>query len=218
MSDVCMSWALSGKISLNVTLQDQAAALHAMGMMGYSELKSRLMSTTAFLVATGSLIAFSAGGSQAAYPFAVGGSAALGYQWLLQQSVDSIPSKLPRRTLVKVSTCSLQLGGCAPHVYYLICLLVSCFHKCPFSAVYRYVQSSSLCGMYGHVMSVTVPTVMCILRQAEQLHPNFCNHDQGRLLVQTFASRNVTFSRPCVLALHRHCASCLLFAASSWLL
>jgi len=109
MSDVCMRWALKGKISLSVTLQDQAAALHAMGMMGYSELKSRLMSTTAFLVATGSLIAFSAGGSQAAYPFAVGGSAALGYQWLLQQSVDSIPSKLPRRTLVKVSTCSLQL-------------------------------------------------------------------------------------------------------------
>lgn len=84
-----------------VLSKDQAAALHAMGMMGYSELKSRLMSTTAFLVATGSLIAFSSGGSQAAYPFAVGGSAALGYQWLLQQSVDSIPSKLPRRTLVK---------------------------------------------------------------------------------------------------------------------
>ncbi len=73
-----------------------------MGMMGYRELKSRLMSTTAFLVASGSLIAFSSGGSDAAYPFAVGGSAALGYQWLLQQSVDSIPSKLPRRTLVKV--------------------------------------------------------------------------------------------------------------------
>jgi len=109
MSDVCMRWALKGKISLSVTLQDQAAALHAMGMMGYSELKSRLMSTTAFLVATGSLIAFSSGGLQAAYPFAVGGSAALGYQWLLQQSVDSIPSKLPRRTLVKVNTYSLRL-------------------------------------------------------------------------------------------------------------
>ena len=83
-------------------VQDQAAALHAMGMMGYKELKSRLMSTTAFLVASGSLIAFSAGGPEAAYPFAVGGCAALGYQWLLQQSVDSIPSKVPRRTLVKV--------------------------------------------------------------------------------------------------------------------
>lgn len=85
------------------TLQDQAAALHAMGMMGYTELKGRLMSTTAFLVASGSLIAFSAGGGEAAYPFALGGSGALGYQWLLQQSVDSIPSKIPRRPLVKVS-------------------------------------------------------------------------------------------------------------------
>lgn len=74
-----------------------------MGMMGYRELKGRLMNTTAFLVACGSLIAFSAGGAEAAYPFAVGGSAALGYQWLLQQSVDSIPNKIPRRTLVKVS-------------------------------------------------------------------------------------------------------------------
>lgn len=84
-----------------VLSKDQAAALHAMGMMGYRELKGRLMSTTAFLVACGSLIAFSAGGAEAAYPFAVGGSAALGYQWLLQQSVDSIPNKIPRRTLVK---------------------------------------------------------------------------------------------------------------------
>lgn len=84
-------------------VQEQAAALHAMGMMGYRELKGRLMNTTAFLVASGSLIAFSAGGAEAAYPFAVGGSAALGYQWLLQQSVDSIPSKIPRKSLVKVS-------------------------------------------------------------------------------------------------------------------
>lgn len=89
-------------VETGVMVQDQAAALHAMGMMGYKELKSRLMSTTAFLVASGSLIAFSAGGPEAAYPFAVGGCAALGYQWLLQQSVDSIPSKVPRRTLVKV--------------------------------------------------------------------------------------------------------------------
>ena len=84
-------------------VQDQAAALHAMGMMGYRELKGRLMNTTAFLVASGCLIAFSAGGAEAAYPFAVGGSAALVYQWLLQQSVDSIPSKIPRQSLVKVS-------------------------------------------------------------------------------------------------------------------
>lgn len=84
-----------------VLSKDQAAALHAMGMMGYKELKSRLMSTTAFLVACGTLIAMSAGGAQAAYPFAVGGSAALGYQWLLQQSVDSIPSKVPNRTFAK---------------------------------------------------------------------------------------------------------------------
>ena len=91
--------------SSSLMVQDQAAALHAMGMMGYRELKSRLMSTTAFLVGSGTLIAMSAGGAQAAYPFAVGGFAALGYQWLLQQSVDSIPSRLPRRTLVKVSTC-----------------------------------------------------------------------------------------------------------------
>ena len=91
-------------------MQDQAAALHAMGMMGYRELKGRLMSTTAFLVASGSLIAFSAGGSDAAYPFAVGGSAALGYQWLLQQTVDSIPSKAPRRALVKVCAMSTHTG------------------------------------------------------------------------------------------------------------
>ena len=89
---------------VHVCVQEQAAALHAMGMMGYRELKGRLMNTTAFLVASGSLIAFSAGGPEAAYPFAVGGSAALGYQWLLQQSVDSIPSKIPRQSPVKVSS------------------------------------------------------------------------------------------------------------------
>lgn len=87
-----------------------------MGMMGYRELKSRLMATTAFLVATGTLIAMSTGGPDAAYPFAVGGSAALGYQWLLQQSVDSIPSKLPRTTLVKVSP-DLTAGLCKGMVF-----------------------------------------------------------------------------------------------------
>ena len=81
-----------------------------MGMMGYRELKSRLMSTTAFLVACGTLIAMSAGGADAAYPFAVGGFAALGYQWLLQQSVDSIPSKVPNRTFNKVVVLSSFLS------------------------------------------------------------------------------------------------------------
>ena len=87
-------------------VQDQAAALHAMGMMGYRELKKRLMSTTAFLVASGCIIALSAGGTSAACPFAIGGSAALGYQWLLQQSVDSIPSTVPRRPPIQVRVCS----------------------------------------------------------------------------------------------------------------
>ena len=95
-----------------LVLQDQAAALHAMGMMGYRELKKRLMSTTAFLVASGSLIAMSAGGPSAACPFAVGGSAALCYQWLLQQSVDSIPSKVPHRVPVKVIANSMMLIYC----------------------------------------------------------------------------------------------------------
>ena len=38
------------------SLQEQAAALHALGMLDYGEMKARLMLTTAALVATGSTI------------------------------------------------------------------------------------------------------------------------------------------------------------------
>ena len=185
-----------------------------MGMMGYSELKSRLMSTTAFLVATGSLIAFSSGGPQAAYPFAVGGSAALGYQWLLQQSVDSIPSKLPRRTLVKVSTYWLQLFFAAR--WLCSTCLISHLSSCKLGsqdarfAVFRYVQSSFLCEIYGPVVSVGVPIVMCILNQAEQLHPNLCI---TRVSICAGICKQ-KYQRSRVLALHRHYALCLFFSAS----
>jgi hypothetical protein len=75
-------------------IQEQAAALHSMGMMDYFELKGRLLLTTGALVATGSVISFSAGGVAAAGPFAAGGLAGLMYQYLLQQGVDAIPGGL----------------------------------------------------------------------------------------------------------------------------
>ena len=84
---LCLSWSL-----ILVCMQEQANALHAMGMLDYWELKHRLMTTTAGLVFAGSLIAFAAGGLDAAYPFAIGGCAGVSYQWLLQQSVDSLPA------------------------------------------------------------------------------------------------------------------------------
>ena len=95
---------------------------------------------------------------------------------------------------------------------------MSWVHKCHFSAVFRFVQSSSLCEIYGPVMSVSVPFVTCILNQAEQLHPNFCNHDQGVFLCRHLQAKTSTSSRPGVLALHRHHASCLFFSASFCLL
>ena len=112
-------------------LQEQAAGLHAMGMMGYVELKKRLMSTTAFLVASGSLIAMSAGGPSAACPFAIGGSAALCYQWLLQQSVDTIPSKVPYRVTVKVcSFMSNCMQVCVDQVNRHIIIKISSLYRC----------------------------------------------------------------------------------------
>jgi hypothetical protein len=42
--------------SVVAILQEQAAALYALGMMDYGEMKARLMLTTAALVATGSTI------------------------------------------------------------------------------------------------------------------------------------------------------------------
>jgi hypothetical protein len=75
-----------------VLTKEQANALHAMGMLDYWELKHRLTTTTVGLVFAGSLIAFAAGGLDAAYPFAIGGCAGISYQWLLQQSVDSLPA------------------------------------------------------------------------------------------------------------------------------
>ena len=47
-------------------LQEQAAALHALGMMDYGEMKARLMLTTAALVATGSTICWIHGDTGAA--------------------------------------------------------------------------------------------------------------------------------------------------------
>ena len=43
---------------LHVLLQEQAAALHAMGMLDYCALKSRILVTTAALVAAGSSLCY----------------------------------------------------------------------------------------------------------------------------------------------------------------
>ena len=73
-----------------VLSKSQAAQLHAFHMQQYSELKLQLLNLTAVLVAVGCGATFAFGGPLYALPFALGGSSALLYQFLLQQGVDGI--------------------------------------------------------------------------------------------------------------------------------
>ncbi|KAK9828601.1 hypothetical protein WJX72_000987 [[Myrmecia] bisecta] len=75
-----------------VLSKEQAAALHRMGMLDYSELKSRLNIATSALVVIGTGVAYTVGDWEVALPFAMGGMGGLFYQWSLQQGVDAIPA------------------------------------------------------------------------------------------------------------------------------
>ena len=70
--------------------QEQAAALHAVGMLDYCQLKDRILIATAALVAAGSSLCYAVGGWEATEPFMAGGAAALVYQRMLQANVDNL--------------------------------------------------------------------------------------------------------------------------------
>ncbi|KAF8059173.1 hypothetical protein HT031_005345 [Scenedesmus sp. PABB004] len=72
-----------------VITKEQAAALQALSLSDYGELKSRLLLTTALLTLGGSGVAALASGVHAALPFALGGVAGLLYQLLLQVGADA---------------------------------------------------------------------------------------------------------------------------------
>ena len=71
-------------------VQEQAAALHAVGMLDYCQLKDRILIATAALVAGGGSLCFAMGGWEATEPFLMGGFAALLYQRMLQANVDAL--------------------------------------------------------------------------------------------------------------------------------
>ena len=71
-------------------MQEQAAALHAVGMLDYCQLKDRILIATAALVAAGSSLCYAVGGWEATEPFLAGGVAALVYQRMLQANIDNL--------------------------------------------------------------------------------------------------------------------------------
>ena len=71
-------------------MQEQAAALHAVGMLDYGQLKDHILIATAALVATGSSLCYAVGGWEATEPFLAGGVGALVYQRMLQANVDNL--------------------------------------------------------------------------------------------------------------------------------
>ncbi|BDA45841.1 hypothetical protein COCOBI_07-6280 [Coccomyxa sp. Obi] len=71
--------------------REQAAMLHAAGMLDYCALKDRILVTTAALVAAGSSLCYSLGGWPATEPFLAGGAVGLAYQSMLQANVDALP-------------------------------------------------------------------------------------------------------------------------------
>ena len=71
-------------------MQEQAAALHAVGMLDYCQLKDRILIATAALVAAGSSLCYAVGGWEATEPFLAGGVGALVYQRMLQANVDNL--------------------------------------------------------------------------------------------------------------------------------
>lgn len=68
--------------------------LHAAGMLDYTQLKDRILITTAALVAAGSSLCYTIGGWPATEPFLAGGATGLMYQRMLQASVDNLPGSM----------------------------------------------------------------------------------------------------------------------------
>ncbi|KAJ9534589.1 hypothetical protein QJQ45_022192, partial [Haematococcus lacustris] len=70
--------------------QAQASSLRAASLSAYQQLKAQLLTATALLALAGAALAGLLAGRDAALPFALGGLAGCGYQWLLQQGVDGL--------------------------------------------------------------------------------------------------------------------------------
>jgi hypothetical protein len=94
--------------SLAFPSQEQAAALHAIGMSDYSDMKGRLLLLTALLTVGGSGIAGLWHGLEAAIPFALGGMAGIAYQFLLQLGADAA---LPSAAASSYNAASLRAKG-----------------------------------------------------------------------------------------------------------
>ncbi len=94
-------------------LQEQAAMLHAAGMLDYSALKDRILVTTAALVAAGSSLCYSLGGWPATEPFLAGGAVGLAYQSMLQANVDALPGSSTYSTRVRLPPFCVCVGICS---------------------------------------------------------------------------------------------------------
>ncbi|PNH04841.1 hypothetical protein TSOC_009006 [Tetrabaena socialis] len=78
-----------GKAAMVLT-KEQASALWALNMTEFDDLKRRLSTTTALLVASGASLTALIGGTAAALPYVMGGIVGLVYQWMLMHRVDHI--------------------------------------------------------------------------------------------------------------------------------
>ena len=95
--------------------QEQAAQLRTFGLRQYTTLKGQMLLATALLVTLGSGVAFAAGGTPLALPFALGGASGMLYSWLLQQGVDGTVGGAAGEARVQPSPAlSLQLALANP--------------------------------------------------------------------------------------------------------
>ena len=88
-------------------MQEQAKTKHSLGLARYAQLKSRTLSITAALVATGLAATGAVGGAHFAEAFALGGGVAFLYQLLLNRSIDSMPLVATRAQIVDVAAGAL---------------------------------------------------------------------------------------------------------------
>lgn len=168
-----------------------------MGMLDYSQLKGRLLSTTAGLVLAGSCIAFSSGGAGAAAPFAVGGSAGMAYLWLLQQSVDSLPGTLPASSASRFDKVSATLllhciGENLPHEQAQCCPFSS-----PLADVMTYIPACPAV-LQHRILSLTPaqPKASAVDHRQNATHYRLQMLAQlpaGRVLRRTLAGGSVRF-------------------------
>jgi hypothetical protein len=75
-----------------VLSKEQAAQLREWNLQQYSEMKTKLLGTTAGLVAIGTVGMYIVSESDLAVPFAFGGISSLVYQYLLQRRIDGVTS------------------------------------------------------------------------------------------------------------------------------